>query len=357
MISRASFQAILQAACAPWFFPFWISACGNGGESNRAESGPPPDSGVVRYVPGDFADLTLLSLVRDWRANGPAGGDAAIASVRAVSVDVHGNIVVLDDVSAAILGTTPTALQRTQSAHYTDDGLFLVTHERIVDARDRQDMSVRQLDPLSGELGEPVVRRSMPPYHELAPGVSMPALFASLPRAAVTRDGHIYSTQADSFHIDVTSPQGRVLYRLLARLPRIEPSAADIEAAIAERTAALEADDDFHRSWGIDVGKRDFHVTKIAGHHPALGHMLASSDGGVLVERLDVGNPWTAPDRTRLWDWIGPDRRLVGRIRIDRGFRPYFFGDCALIGVERDDLDAPSIVRYRIAFRNSSPCS
>jgi hypothetical protein len=227
-----------------------------------------------------------------------------------------------------------SAFRRTERVVPAGPGGLALTQKRG-SPRTRETLIVRFLDPVSGALGDPVVQLPMPENHPIAPGVLSTALFAPFPRISVAENGVVFSRALDGFEIDVLSPAGERIDHITADVPRIRVTDAEVRSRMRgyEQRGMAAA----------DVPHAEF--------RPVLGRLLASAEGGLLVERIDrraYADDGEPPDSSE-WYLFSPDRRIKGRVVLSGRFTPYVLRGCDLVGVMLDDLDVPAIVRYRIA--------
>jgi hypothetical protein len=240
----------------------------------------------------------------------------------------------------SVRGQSEIGTSRVQAMAYTRQGLFVSIRSRFHGSAGRDTVTVFPLDPGSGFLGTPVLRLVQPEMFA-ARGAYWPAPLAPIPSVTAADDGRLYSTRADSFSIDITSSDGVLLERFLADLPRVRATGADLGRVLEERRNVLAA---IHRPPARDLTGG----ARLAKYRPAIGRLLVSSDGSLLVQRLDEMSADFDGGRASQWVLIGADRQIGGVLSMTSRFIPYVFRACAVIGVELDELDTPTVVRYRI---------
>jgi hypothetical protein len=89
---------------------------------------------------------------------------------------------------------------------------------------------------------------------------------------------------------------------------------------------------------------------------PALGRLLVSARGTILVERPDLRpdpvlselpSGMTRPQQS-VYDLFDPTGRFLGSVQFAPTFRPLTVTENAIVGVARDELDVEYVVRYVI---------
>lgn len=120
----------------------------------------------------------------------------------------------------------------------------------------------------------------------------------------------------------------------------VELAAEPVPVTAADRQKALEG-----LKWFTDQGGR-IDEGLIPGHKPAFSDVMVAPDGHLWVRpSLAADEPGAA------FDVFDPDGRYLGRVRVPGGisrFPPAVVRGDALLGMARDSLDVPYVVRMRI---------
>jgi hypothetical protein len=187
-------------------------------------------------------------------------------------------------------------------------------------------------------------------------------------RFAAIPGGRIYLTHPLAYQIDVLTPQGT----LRRRIRRDHDPVAITQGMVDRFLSAVEAHYDT-----LPARPTEFGTDPVDGYRaeaglphvptlPALGRILVSPAGAVLVERPDLVDDPVALEWTRLgrqatrWDWFDPSGRFQGNVRLQPSFTPMTLDDdrgpgsvagqapLVLYGVFRDELGVEYVLRYLI---------
>jgi len=181
-------------------------------------------------------------------------------------------------------------------------------------------------------------------------------LFEPEPRHAVDGLGRIHFTAAMDYVIDTYDTDGRHVRRLTRAYTPVPVDDA-LVSRFADRvrthwdTAAMVGE--------AELGKANDEARLTLPHVPTLppiGGMVASGNGSLWVERIDlvedpIEREWTrqsAPPRPGRWDLFDPDGRFLGTVTLPARFTPRFAGDRWMLGVLRDELDVQYVVRFEV---------
>jgi hypothetical protein len=166
------------------------------------------------------------------------------------------------------------------------------------------------------------------------------APFARGPRWDVAPDGRVAYGRGDAYVIDLYANAPDV--RLVARVRRTEPS---LEATEADRSAYREP---YQRpSLPEATRRRHAEILETVSYPatwPAYTQLLFDAAG-----RLWVRRPVHAGESVIPRDVFTPEGVYLGEVTFPGRLNVLLIGDDAVYGVERDELDVPAVVRYRIA--------
>jgi hypothetical protein len=172
-----------------------------------------------------------------------------------------------------------------------------------------------------------------------------PPVMGGWRRIAVSVDGRAIVTDADAFVIDVFSlDDGVHLERLVAHIPPVKTTGRDRDDFIGtmERAFATSQQD-------AQRIRREFRSGRRARSRPAVGDVLVSQRGSLLIERPDLtARPYVRYDSSmqRLWQVLDAERRIVGTLLLPSTFVPFVFHGCDITGAEEDALGVPMLVRF-----------
>lgn len=173
-------------------------------------------------------------------------------------------------------------------------------------------------------------------------------------RYAVDGMGCLYLTQPEIYRIDVIDSDGN-LVRHISRMYDPVPISRSMGARfLSAVTAHYDTIESRPTEFAVDPvqGYRERANLPSVPNLPALGRILVSPSGAILVERTDlVENPvaleWTQLGRQRThWDYFNPEGRFEGMVSFEANFTPRTLTDAAVYGVLRDELDVEFVVRY-----------
>jgi hypothetical protein len=384
--------------------PAWtilLLACGTSDDVDVGSPGTFTQQQLADAVPLLTESLWLIA---------EAGDEYVVADVRDVAVDADGNSYVLDGPSVVVIddagrfvrrfggpGPGPGELRSPRAVAVTADTVFIIDNAMLhlfltgglyqrsfgpvprlrwtVDVqhtsaalmltlrrwgaaygmRDTTQVFVLERERSIGLSGG-TARLSGSVASQTMPASRGPLL--PIPGLHVAPDGRVFSSEGATYRIDVASPDGIAISRIVGDVRPVPVSHREFRAVV-ERLRLFDEE----RAQSLFAGQgmrspRPIQPSEKPEHRPVVGRMFVSRDGYLIVERLDVGEPWLDDDAERRWDLIGPDFRIVGRFQLRRRFRPYVFDACSLSGVDLVD-DAPVIARYRIRYaddRAAHPC-
>jgi hypothetical protein len=209
---------------------------------------------------------------------------------------------------------------------------------------------VRALDPTTGAMGEPIVRIVGQPTYILGEeGYLQTAFMAPEPMFAISTNGATYVTAGDDYIVDVFSADGALTRRIAGSVERIPVTSDDFD-----RWQALELEPYRGRPLEgegkliVEILRNDHPRLPRATVRPIVGRLLASDDGSLLLERLDLDpNPYESGDGI-VWDFIDANGRIAGRLSTPATATLYrFIGDRVYARV-RGEMNVAAVVRFRL---------
>lgn len=185
---------------------------------------------------------------------------------------------------------------------------------------------------------------------QLAGGAPQFRFFEAEPVWDATLDGRLMSAMNSDYRIEVRNPDGqleRVITRAFERRPVTEGDQQQMRTAI--------------RQLMIDQGAPPQAVEMIMGQasfadfYPAFAQLLAGPSGSLWIQRIATAEELGASDDFDLqnlgsddWDVFDAEGRYLGVITMPEKFTPMRVDGDAFWGVQRDELDVQSIVRFRL---------
>lgn len=191
-------------------------------------------------------------------------------------------------------------------------------------------------------IEEPSVRRQY-----LPDGRSREQWMGARATGTVTSTGEVYVARGDEYEIRVYSLDGQLLRIVRADVDRAPLTRREMEEAL-EREIQAYSDPRF--AFGIDQAR----ALGPPEHKPIVGNLLASPDGWILLQRVDLASPREDQRGSEVWDLLDAEGRIVGQFEGLPNSRFLLFDHTRVYAVERDDLDVQSLVRYRIMQADSS---
>ena len=167
-------------------------------------------------------------------------------------------------------------------------------------------------------------------------------------------DGKLLNSVGDSFHIEVRSKEGMVERSIVSRIPRVRTTKADF-GAFADKW------EHFHELYTPDHVPNVHRIMRkgpLAKHRPAIGALLASTDGEVLVKRPDLSQaPYSdyEPGATSMWLLLDSKLTPEAHFMLPTGFIPTAFRACHIWGTRVMADGVTRVVRYRLERRHSAP--
>ncbi len=271
--------------------------------------------------PGEFIAPKQLAITGDTLFVADNGGVLDV-------FDLHGGFLNVVRVGAALDFAT--------RMYHTPAGIALIGQFDSVNGGwfiSRDTLSLRMLDYRTGTVSRPFWRLPLPELRDVGNGVLMPAVGAPFPSIAASADGRIFGNTGEAYTIEVRSAGGIAHERANVVVPRIRVSQIDVD--MAKELLARGAQRRGASRKLQSPGKMQFRAT--------LGEMIADLRGNLLVERRDLRQ-----DSMRVWDLIGSEWQVLGRLETSPSLRIRRFRDCELYSAITDSLAVESLVRHRI---------
>jgi hypothetical protein len=177
-------------------------------------------------------------------------------------------------------------------------------------------------------------------------------LFAPDRSWALDDAGRIYLSTGYPYRIDIFDETGQHVRRITRAFQERPVTDADVAEYLSRYAAALEpgpyAEDQLRNA-------RQSAATYRAEYFGATGSLLASRNGEIWIERLDVifayGNHAFMPGFVRgprYWDVFDAEGKYEFTIRLPDRFTARWIDHRSVIGVLRDDNGVEHVVRYRL---------
>ena len=92
------------------------------------------------------------------------------------------------------------------------------------------------------------------------------------------------------------------------------------------------------------IGRPEFRaIAKFPKHLPPVSHVVAGEDGTVWIRREELGTSGQSE-----WNMLSADGRKIGRFDTAKRFQLYSASGREIIGVEFDENDAVTVIRYAV---------
>jgi hypothetical protein len=163
-------------------------------------------------------------------------------------------------------------------------------------------------------------------------------------------DGALLTASNDVYRIEVRDAEGR-LTRIVHRAFEPRP------VTDSDTRRMLSAIRELMMQQGAPPAAVDqlLQGASFADHFPVMAQILAGPDGTLWVQRIRTPDQIADTGELNLqdmgadeWDVFDGEGRYLGMLTLPTKFAPMRVEGDALWGVQRDELDVPSIVRYRL---------
>ena len=214
--------------------------------------------------------------------------------------------------------------------------------------------------PLRAVVRYPLGRLYGIPYNAAGHLTSNYPLFEASPRHAQDEAGNIFVPRGSEYRIDVYDVNGKVVRSISRPHNPVAVKTEWVESYRKRVSAFYDTAKARHSEWGIaraaDEGKGKLPT---GANLPALGRLLVSSRGSVLVERPDLRDDPVLAElpsvlirpQPATYDLFDPAGRFLGSIKFAANVRPFALNENSIVGVARDELDVEYVVRYAIPRR------
>ncbi len=292
---------------------------------------------------------------------GPGNGPGEMQSVTAVLL--HGNQVWVPDLNnqridrfsldGKPLGSDPVDFEHglpSQWAHL--DGGRLLTRFQTLPMPGMEDKSTG--DPLVafGTDGRDTIL-VLPKGKTLtvSGGRASMRLFEPEPRWDASPDGRIFVAMTGAYRVEVYDGTGKLLRVITKPYEAQKVTESDQKKIIAELRRRMS-------DQGIPAQALDQVLAAVtfADTYPAMQMLLAGPDSTLWVQRVRTAAEMTEGSGemdlgqmgSRDWDVFGADGRYLGLLPLPPRFSPMLVRGNKIWGTQRDSLDVPSVVRYRL---------
>ncbi len=221
----------------------------------------------------------------------------------------------------------------------------------------RNTLLARSLDPSVPAFSDPVLTLDGQEVYLIGDASwAQEPLFAPDPRIAPSPNGEFFVTGGDDYRIDVVAADGSPVRSIRHAVERIAVTQADFDESQRIITEPLRAGTAVgERSEWLNAFDHDYPELPRPGFRPVVGRLLPAPDGSLLVERLDLDTQPFVDGDASVWDYLGPDGAIRGRVTVPERATPQRFTGAWLYGIEMDENDVQSVVRWRLAAGDSGP--
>lgn len=190
---------------------------------------------------------------------------------------------------------------------------------------------------------------------QMSGGAPQFRFFEAEPVWDAASDGRLMSAMNSDYRIEVRNPEGelvRVVTRAFERRPVTESDQREMTAAIRELMMEQGAPP---QAVEMILGQATF-----ADFYPAFAQLLAGPNGSLWIQRIASAEELGASGDFDLqnlgsddWDVFDAEGRYLGVVTMPTRFTPIRVDGEAFWGIQRDEFDVQSIVRYRLASTSS----
>jgi len=214
----------------------------------------------------------------------------------------------------------------------------------------------RSFDPSVPAFSDPVLTLDGQEFYLIGEaGWAQQPLFAPDPRITPSPSGTFFVTAGDDYRIDVVAADGSPVRSIRHTVGRIPVTQKDFEESLRIATEPLRARTAGEPSEWLNAFDQDYPELPRAKSRPVVGRLLPAMDGSLLVERLDLDTQPFVDGDASVWDYLGPDGAIRGRITVPGRATPLRFTGASLYGIEKDANDVQSVVRWRLVADDSVP--
>jgi hypothetical protein len=209
---------------------------------------------------------------------------------------------------------------------------------------------VRKLEMRTGAISSPIVRARRLST-SFAGGVYSTHPLATPEAVAVSGSGRIFRVVGDSFHIEVTDTNSLPAARIVSKIPRVRANKKDLQDDLNYRASMMSINSAVGRGIDTDAFAASFQATEHSSYRQVLGKLVASYEGAILAQRLDMGeSPYAwREDAVATWLLLNPEYKPVGRVLLPSMFEPMAFRGCILAGVHKDRDGVATVAVYRLS--------
>ena len=219
---------------------------------------------------------------------------------------------------------------------------------------------VDQFEHVSGTLGATMFGYPRETNYILHGGFYVQPLLEPTPHHSVNTDGKVYYAAGAKYEIEVWSPVESVEHRgmtltrrITASVPPLPITTDLIDLYLDQANESLENVPNVGEGAIMrEIRLKDRLELERSEYRPVIGRLFASTTGELLAERLDLDENPFRTDNPTIWDLIGADGVIEGRVTLSDRFRPMALTSRGLLGVLRDAFDVQYVVRYRIEQAN-----
>jgi hypothetical protein len=174
---------------------------------------------------------------------------------------------------------------------------------------------------------------------------------------ALSPGGFLFGAAGTDYVVDLAT-RAEVIH-IRHNSPRVPVTKGDIDKELDRIREELSTDLGLYEHLGVRPNGPmrfapptvlDDHAKVLPKFRPVISRLVAGPEGELVVRRQDLST-----DEATVWDYIDSSHEAVGRFSVPRKGRFILrrLVGCAIYGVILDELDVPSIVRYRL----SAPCA
>ncbi|MBT8335831.1 MAG: hypothetical protein KJO11_04440 [Gemmatimonadetes bacterium] len=201
-----------------------------------------------------------------------------------------------------------------------------------------------------GAIGDTLALLPAGQSFQMTGGVPQFRFFEAEPVWDATSDGRVMSAMNSDYRIEVRSADG-TLERIVTLAHEPRPVTEGDERAMTAAIRDLMAD----QGAPPQAVEMIMSQATFADVYPAFAQMLAGPEGTLWVQRIATAAELGESDDfdmqnlgSDLWDIFDAEGRYLGEMTMPAKFTPVRVDGDAFWGIQRDEFDVQSVVRYRL---------
>ena len=202
-----------------------------------------------------------------------------------------------------------------------------------------------------GAIGDTLALLPVGQSFQMTGGVPQFRFFEAEPVWDATTDGRLMSAMNSDYRIEIRSAEG-TLERIVTRPFEPRPVTEGDQRAMLDAIRDLMTEQQGVPPQAVEMIMSQ---ASFADSYPAFAQMLAGPNGTLWVQRIATAEELGASEDfdmqnlgSDLWDVFDAEGRYLGEMTMPAKFTPVRVDGDAFWGIQRDEFDVQSVVRYRL---------